>query len=170
MGRLVARAWEFVRSPQGLRWVRYATVSAISSVTSFVVLAIVFGVLRLWTAVPSTLFANVVAGVPSYFLNRQWVWKKSGRSHVRKEVIPFWVLSIAGILFSLVTASLATRFADDHHLTHLVRTAVVLGANVAAFGILWLAKFFVFNRLFFTEPSPAAPAALEDALGGGPVA
>jgi putative flippase GtrA len=170
----VDRAWEFFRSPQGLRWLRYATVSVISLVTSFVVLTIVFGVLRLWTAVPATLFANIVAGVPSYFLNRQWVWKKSGRSHVRREVIPFWVLSIAGILFSLVTASLASRFADDHHLTHLVRTVVVLGANIAAFGTLWLVKFFVFNRLFFTEASTAAstaaPAALEDALGGGPVA
>jgi putative flippase GtrA len=123
-------------------------VSVISALTSLVVLTIVFGVLRLWGEVFSTLFANVTAGVPSYYLNRRWVWGKSGRSHIWREVLPFWVMSFTGIGFALYTASLAHSFADTHHLQHLPRTALVVGANIAAFGILWFLKFLILNRLF----------------------
>jgi putative flippase GtrA len=117
-------------------------------VTSLVLLTIVFGVLRLWSEVVSTLFANVMAGIPSYFLNRQWVWGKSGRSHIWREIVPFWVMSITGIGFALYAASLAQAFANSHHLQHLARTVLVIGANVAAFSILWLLKFLILNRLF----------------------
>lgn len=144
----LVRLWRFARSPQGARVVRYTMVSVISALTSLVVLTLVFGVLKLWGEVISTLFANIIAGFPSYYLNRRWVWGKSGRSHIWREILPFWVMSISGIGFALYTASLAHNFADTHHLQHLARTVLVVGANIAAFGILWLLKFLVLNRLF----------------------
>ncbi len=148
MKESVVRLWRLSQTPQGLKVVRYTMVSAISALTSLVILTIVFGVLRLWSEVWSTLFANVMAGIPSYFLNRHWVWKKGGRSHIWKEVLPFWVMSLTGIGFALVTSSWAHNFADAHHLQHLARTVLVVGANIAAFGILWLLKFMILNRLF----------------------
>jgi putative flippase GtrA len=148
MKKSLARLWRFCRTPEGLKIVRYTLVSVISALTSLVVLTIVFGVLRLWSEVVSTLFANVVAGFPSYILNRRWVWGKSGRSHLWREILPFWIMSITGIGFALFTASLARNFADAHHLQHLARTVLVVGANIAAFGILWLLKFIILNRLF----------------------
>ncbi len=144
----VLRLWRLVRTPEGLKLVRYTAVSLISAATSLVILTIVYGVLRLWTEVISVLFSNVMAGIPSYFLNRQWVWGKSGRSHIWREVLPFWVMSLTGIGFALFTANVAHNFADAHHLHHLARTALVVGANVAAFGILWVLKFLILNRLF----------------------
>jgi hypothetical protein len=57
-------------------------------------------------------------------------------------------MSISGIGFALYTASLAHNFADAHHLQQLARTGLVVGANIAAFGILWFLKFLVLNRLF----------------------
>jgi putative flippase GtrA len=140
--------WRFCRTPEGLKVVRYTLVSAISALTSLVILTIVYGVFRLWSEVFSAFFANVMAGFPSYFLNRQWVWKKTGRSHWWREILPFWVMAISGILFALYTSSLAHNFADAHHLHHVARTALVVGANIAAFAILWLVKFVVLNRLF----------------------
>jgi putative flippase GtrA len=148
MAEALIHPWRFCRTPEGLKIVRYTLVSAISALTSLVILTIVYGVFRLWSEVFSAFFANVMAGIPSYFLNRQWVWKKSGRSHLWREILPFWVMAISGILFALYTASLAHNFADAHHLHHLARTALVVGANIAAFGILWLVKFVVLNRLF----------------------
>ena len=140
--------WSFLRTPEGAKLVRYTAVSAISALTSMVILTIVYGVLRLWTEVWSVLFSNVMAGIPSYFLNRQWVWGKSGRSHVWREILPFWVTSLTGIGFALVTASLAHNYAQSHDLHHLARTVLVVGANVAAFGIVWLIKFAILNRVF----------------------
>lgn len=144
----VERLWRFCWTPQGRKLIRYTTVSAISALTSLVLLTLIFGVFRLWDEVTSTLVANVLAGFPSYFLNRQWVWGKGGRSHLWREVVPFWALSITGIVFALFTASWAAHFSTSHHLEHLARTVLVLGANIAAFGILWVLKFLVFNRLF----------------------
>jgi hypothetical protein len=57
-------------------------------------------------------------------------------------------MSIIGILFALYTASLAHDYANSHHLHHLARTVLVVGANIAAFGVLWLLKFIILNRLF----------------------
>jgi hypothetical protein len=57
-------------------------------------------------------------------------------------------MSFSGILFALYAASLAHNFADAHHLDHLARTILVVGANIAAFGILWFLKFIILNRLF----------------------
>lgn len=159
------RLWRFAQTPQGLKLIKYTMVSVISAVTSLIILTIVFGVLRLWGEVASTLFANIMAGFPSYYLNRRWVWKKSGRSHIWREVVPFWVMSITGILFALYTASLAHNFANTHHLQHLERTVLVVGANAAAFGILWVVKFLILNRLFTeiadAEVGPQAEAEVE---------
>ena len=142
------RLWRLARSPQGLKVLRYTMVSVISALTSLVILTIVFGVLRLWGEVVSTLFANLMAGIPSYYLNRRWVWGKGGRSHIWREIVPFFVMSLSGILFALYAASLAHNFADAHHLHHLARTILVVGANIAAFGVLWFLKFLILNRLF----------------------
>ena len=142
------RLWRLAQSPQGLKVLKYTMVSVISALTSLVILTIVFGVLRLWGEVASTLFANVMAGIPSYYLNRRWVWGKGGRSHIWRELVPFWVMSISGILFALYAASLAHNFANTHHLQHLARTILVVGANITAFGILWFLKFLILNRLF----------------------
>ncbi|MGD0881945.1 MAG: GtrA family protein [Acidimicrobiales bacterium] len=144
----VRRVWRLAGTPEGLKLVKYTAVSAISALTSIVVLTFVYGVLRLWTEVYSTLFANIVAGVPSYVLNRRWVWGRSGRSHWWREILPFWVMSLTGIGFAIYAATLARDFSDAHHLHHTTRTVVVVGANVAAFGIVWLLKFLILNRLF----------------------
>ncbi len=148
VGVALRRLWEFSRTPEGLKLIRYTTVSLISALTALVVLGLIYGVLRLGTEVVCALIANLVAGVPSYLLNRHWVWKKHGRSHIWREVVPFWVMSVTGILFALFTANLAHNFADNHHLQHLARTLLVEGANIAAFGILWVLKFLILNRLF----------------------
>jgi putative flippase GtrA len=144
----VVRLWRYCQTPEGLKVIKYTMVSAISALTSLVILTLVYGVLHLWSEVPSTLFSNVMAGIPSYILNRRWVWGKSGRSHLWREILPFWVMSLTGIGFALVTANWAHDFANSHHLHHLARTGLVVSANVAAFGILWFLKFLILNRLF----------------------
>jgi hypothetical protein len=61
-------------------------------------------------------------------------------------------MAVIGIGFSIVTATLARNYGLHHHLGHLTRTMLVVGANVVAFGILWVVKFLFFNRLFHVAP------------------
>ena len=99
--------WQKRDTPEAKKLFRYTMVSVISTVVSFGVLALVFGVFQLWAEVPSTVFANVVATVPSYYLNRKWVWGKGGRSHLMKEIVPFWTMSAIGIVVSIGGAAVA---------------------------------------------------------------
>ena len=126
-------------------------VSVISTAVSTIVIVIVYGVAKLWTEVPSTIFGNAVATFPSYWLNRQWAWGKSGRSHFVKEVLPFWVMAALGIAFSIIGAALAHRIGVHFKLGHLELTVVVLVANIISFALFWVVKLLVFNRLFKVE-------------------
>lgn len=148
----VVRLWSFCHTPRGRKLVRYGMVSVVSALFAFTVLTIVYGVLQIWTEVPSVVFSNIVATFFNYYLNRRWVWGKSGRSSLWKEVIPFWVMSISGMVLALFTASLARQFSNAHDLSHLTRTVVIVGANTFAFGIIWGVKFLILNRIFRQLP------------------
>jgi putative flippase GtrA len=136
-------AW--LHTHEGRKLFRYSMVSVISTAVSLIVLGLVFGVLRWWTEVPSTLFGNAVATFPSYWLNRKWAWGKHGRSHFMKEVVPFWTMSVLGIAFSTIGATFARNYGTHHDLGHLEKTALVMVANVLSFAVFWVLKLIVFN-------------------------
>ena len=144
--------WQKRETPEAKQLLRYAMVSVVSTVVSFGTLALVFGVFHFWGEIGSTVFANAVATVPSYYLNRGWVWGKNGRSHLMKEIVPFWAMSGIGIVVSIFGAAIARHLGIEHHLGHLQQTGVVLFANVMSFAIFWVLKFLVFNRLFKVHP------------------
>jgi putative flippase GtrA len=138
-------AW--LHTHEGRKIFRYTMVSAISTAVSTLVIVLVYG-FHVWTEVPSTIFGNAVATFPSYWLNRKWAWGKHGRSHLVKEVLPFWFMAALGIAFSIIGASLARHVGIHYHLDHKVQTLLVLVANFLSFAIFWVVKLLVFNRMF----------------------
>jgi putative flippase GtrA len=152
MDHVFVRCSQFFRTAIGKRIFRYSIVSVVSTVLSFTLLGIVFGVLRLWTEVPSTIFVSAMMVLPNYYLNRRWVWGKTGRSHWRREVLPFWALSIWGTLLSIATAALARHISIANHLSHADATALLLTVTITAFGCVWGVKFLIFNRMFRVIP------------------
>ena len=142
---------DWLHTHEGRKILRYSMVSVISTAVSLVVIAIVYGVFHLWSEVPSTVFGNIVATFPSYWLNRKWAWGKHGRSHLWKEVVPFWTMALAGIAFSIIWASLARHWAIKYQLNHVETTVLVMAANVMSFAVFWVLKLLVFNRLFQQE-------------------
>ena len=155
MTSLVVRAehvWQRRHTPEAKQLIRYTMVSVISTVASFGVLAIVYGLHIIKGEIEATVFANVVATIPSYFLNRMWVWGKGGRSHLMKEIVPFWVMSAIGITVSIGGAAVARHIGTTHHLSHVQETAVLLLANLVSFGLFWILKYMLYNRLFHVHP------------------
>jgi putative flippase GtrA len=146
------------RSPEGKKWVRYSTVSIISVIVSEVLLFIAFGLLH-WSARASNIWAVCLSAIPSYYLNRAWAWGKRGRSHFLKEVVPFWTMALIGLAFSTWAADYAESNASRVTSSHFFTTVIVMGASLAAFGVLWVAKFVILNKLMFgTHPQDLAPA------------
>lgn len=109
------------------------------------------------------LVANLCTAVISYNLNRRFTWGKSGRSHVFKEVLPYFAMTFSGLALSTALAAVAHHVSDVHHLRHLARTVLVEGANLGAWGSLWFIKFTFFNRLFDKKSVPAPSELVEAA-------
>jgi putative flippase GtrA len=151
MRSLTTKALSWAHSHEGRKLIRYTAVSGISTVVSFVALFLIFGVFHWLSQVPATVCANLIATVPAYNLNRQWAWGKSGPSHLTKEIIPFWGMSLLGIGVSIIGASIARHIGIEHHMSHIEETALVLVANLASFGLFWVLKLLLFNRLFHFE-------------------
>ena len=132
----------------GLRkLVKYSMVSAISVVVSQIVQ---FGSFFLThNGVLSSVMAVAAGTVPSYELNRRWTWRKSGPSHMWREIVPFWVMSFIGLVFSTACVYGAERWAEDRDITK-AKTALLLNlASLVAFGLLWVGKFLIINHLLF---------------------
>ena len=145
------------RSPDGKRMIKYTFVSVISVIVSQVVLGVLLFGFH-WSGRNGQIAACSVATVPSYYLNRTWAWGKSGRSHLWKEVVPFWVLAFIGLAFSTWCADFAESWAQDRVTSHTIQTLIVLGAALGSFGVLWLGKFVFFNKVLFAHH----PEELED--------
>jgi putative flippase GtrA len=154
----MVRVRERLDSPERRKFAKYAFASVISVIITQVILFFCFYALRM-SGGKSAFIASSIAAVPSFYLNRNWVWGKSGRSHLRKEVLPFWVMVVIGLVFS----SLAGRYADvlgrDLTDSHFLRSVIVTGSNIGAFGILWILKYIIFNRILFAHhPEDMDPA------------
>jgi putative flippase GtrA len=134
------------------QWLRYGTVSLVATATSLTVL----GVLVSTTTVPAgiaNVLATAVGTVPSFELNRRWVWRRTGRRSGRAEVLPFWLLSLTGLTASTIAVSLAASWAASAGLDGVARTAVIEAANVVAWGSLWVAQFVILDRVLFRPPA-----------------
>jgi len=97
--------------------------------------------------------AVAISTLPTYYLSRAWVWQKRGKSSMAAEVIPFWVMTFLGLLLSTIfVVFLEQRYPDSKILANV--------GNVAGFGVLWVAKFFVLDRVLFkvTHEHPEGPA------------
>ena len=129
---------------------RYSLVSLVSVGVSQSVLLVAFGVLH-WTAQLANMVACTVATVPSYYLNRSWTWGRRGRSHLWKEVVPFWALAFLGLALSTWAADLGSTLASHAAASHVATTVIVMTAALLAFGVLWIGKFAVFSSLLFGE-------------------
>jgi putative flippase GtrA len=149
---LPVRVRQMVAHPSSVKLIKYAGVSVISTIVSQVTLILTFGIFHVMSEVPANILANVLATIPSYALNRRWVWGKSGKSHFWKEVAPFWILSFVGLAFSSLAVWLAGDFARNHGLHHGATALLVNLANLLSFAILWIVKFVIYNKLFHVAP------------------
>lgn len=128
----------------GRRLLRYAGVSVIGVICGQTLLFLFYESAGLG-ATSANVLAVMIATVPSYLLNRAWVWGKSGGHSVRAEIVPFWGMALLGLVLSTVLVSVVHRFSDAW--------VMINAANLAAFGSLWLAKYVILDRVLFADES-----------------
>ena len=147
---LLARWRRYAKTGEFTKLWRYCVVSGVSTGTTLAGLFLFYRVVGL-TPFSANVVATCIATVPAYYLNRTWAWGKSGRSHFGREVLPFWVITFV----SLVLSTLAVEFAA-HEAQGIsskdVKALILLFANFVTYGLLWVGKFILFNRLLFRQP------------------
>lgn len=138
-------ALDTVRS-KGLRYAAVSVVNVVVGQTLLILFQKAFGL----DPTPANILAVCISAVPAYYLSRAWVWGKKGKSHFRSEVLPFWIFVAIGLVFSTLcvlgahTLWVNTQGTDQPAIvTNLI--------NMAAFGILWVFRFFLFDEIFHVE-------------------
>jgi putative flippase GtrA len=126
---------------------RYAMVSVIATVTTLTVLGGLVAT-RALTVGWANVVAYAIGTVPSFVLNRRWVWRQTGRPTLSTEILPYGLFNLISLAVSTIAVSYAGRWADQAGRTGPVRTLVVLGTDLAVFGSLWLIQFVLCRTLF----------------------
>ena len=118
---------------------RFLVVSLINVVTHQVLLYLAnsgWG----WSGGVANAFAAVVTAIPGYLLSRYWVWAVRGTHSFKGEILPFWLIALAGLLFSTGLAEVADRLFG-------AGIAVAL-ASLFGYFVVWVLKFMILDRLF----------------------
>lgn len=174
MSSLIGRYRAFRQSPHFAQILKFGTVSVISTLVSQAMLFLFYPHI-LDTAMGANVVATSIATVPAYTLNRRWTWGKRGKSHLWKEVVPFWVLAFVGLVLSTVIVGVAAKNAHVISPSHTVKVTVVHLANLFAYALIWAARYSILNKWLFgpsTQKSGAVDTAavLEVPAGLEPVA
>jgi len=144
------------RTTEGRKKLRYAMVSVVA-VQIGTVGVLVFNLVGAPAGVAAVL-GNSCATVPSYILNRYWAWGKNDKNRLFSEILPFWGLTLVGIGFSFIVGHEAGQVTRHHGITGAARLVILLAANIAGFGVLWVAKYIIFNKLLFVVHHPDGDA------------
>ena len=129
----------------GAKALRYLGVSAFNVAFGAALLAVLHGVLG-WEPVPANVTAWAIGSGPAYYLNRQWVWQQSGAHSLHREVLPFWIIALVGLLLSTAAVGLAGRYTEA--------TAYILLANLSAYGVIWVAKYVILDKVMWRATHP----------------
>ncbi len=129
---------------------RYVAVSVINVVNHQVLLLLANSVWG-WPGGRANAFAAMVALVPAYLLTRTWVWSVEASISFRREVVPFFSLAILGLVVSSLTSEIADRLFGAGLLVNL--------ASLLGYGLVWVAKFFILERIFAQRHYAEAVAA-----------
>ena len=149
-----------VTGGRGALAVRYSMVSVVGVVITQLELLLFVGILDLqptW----SNVAAVSLCSIPVFILNKRWVWSRDGKIDVRREILPFWVFTLAGLILSTIIVAIVQQWSDA--------TILVMAANISGFGLLWVAKFLFLDQVMFgrheidevlsQEPDPAVDPA-----------
>ena len=153
MHQKVADLLDRVTRGRGALAIRYTMVSLFGVVFTQLELAIAVGLLDL-DPTRSNVVAVMICAIPVFFLNKRWVWNVDGKISLRREIIPFWVFTGAGLLLSTLLVSLAEDISDS--------TLLVMLASLGGFGVLWVAKFLFLDQIMFGHSQKEEVLSQED--------
>lgn len=140
------------KSEAGRRAIRYSLTSVVGVAVTQVLL-FGFQTEAHWKPVVANFAAVSIATIPAFILNKYWVWGKRGKAHMRREVIPFSIFTLAGWVLSTAAVAVVdvmTRTDLGNGKFHHNKLAIA-AANISGFGVLWVLKYIFLDKIMFGE-------------------
>ena len=128
---------------------RYSAVSVFNVVLGQGLLLVFINVFH-WPDVLSNVLSACIAAGPAYYVTRRWVWNKMGKNEMGREILPFWLFAVLGLLLS----SLAVWAVSGVDIKFIANVA-----SLGAYGVVWVIKFFFLDAVSFGRPHLAADGA-----------
>jgi putative flippase GtrA len=135
---------------------RYSASSLIATAISQLVFFVCYAAGTQATAAAVIGFA--AGSVPSYLLNRQWAWGRTGPSHPTRELLPYVLITIASGFVITYLTTVADEWIRTMTYAHSARTLLAGTAYLAANGLTFVLKFVIFDRYLFARPQDAKVA------------
>jgi putative flippase GtrA len=123
----------------------YTAGSVVAAACSELALLLCYGVLHLSPAV-SAVIGWLCGAVPNYWLNRRWTWRRTGRPHPRRELLPYLLIILGTLaLATVVTRAVDAALSDSGSAT---RTLVVGAAFLGVYVVMFVVRYLLLDRLF----------------------
>jgi putative flippase GtrA len=145
------------RQPRFVSLWRYGVTSVLATAVSEATLLAVYGT-GLLHASGAAAVASLAGTLPSYLMSRHWIWPDAERRRPGRQIIAYWLISIVCLLMASAATGWAAGHAPAGRVAHLVFVGV---AYLGILGVLWLAKFAIYQTVLFrprprvTEPAVA---------------
>jgi putative flippase GtrA len=146
-------ALKFFRTESGKRWLMFGTVSGVAIATAWMTTIVARTVFD-QSLLSSQIWSVAISTIPAFLLSRYWVWAKDGRVSMRREVLPFWVLSIIQFFISTAVVTVADGWIKRSFSSDSAQTAALLVLSLGIYGVMWFGKFFFLNNLLFRQTQP----------------
>ena len=134
---------------------KYMAVSVVNVIVGQGLLLLFHAVLH-WNQALANALAVCISAVPAYYLSRAWVWGRTGKSHFKTEVLPFWIFVGIGLVFSTAMVALVSHLtgAASTPASQLTLAEKLLPnlVNAASFFLLWIVRFFLFEKHVHRQP------------------
>jgi putative flippase GtrA len=125
---------------------RYTTASVAAGVVSEATLLTAYGT-HLLTPGQASAAGWASGAVLNFVLNRWWVFRHREQPKPLREVLGFWLTSLAALALSTWATGVAARLAAP--LDHGPRVILVGAVFLGVYGLLFVAKFALFHYFVF---------------------
>lgn len=151
-------ALDRITGGRGIMAIKYSMVSVVGVVLGVTQLTIYSQFLG-FDPVLSNVLSVMITAIPAFLLNKRWVWGSDGRISFTREIVPFWVFTGMGLALSTGLVAAAQTLSDSH--------VLVVSANLAGFGLLWVAKFVFLDKIMFGHLDSDSDSDPDRAAAGG---
>lgn len=157
-GWLRWRPASWAHRPGLRRFTRYAAGSVIAFAVSNLTFLVLYGLELTSPQVASVL--AFTAGIPvNWILNRRWAWQRRGRPGMTDELLPYAAVILVSVAASAVGTWAVDRWLATLTLPRAIQVGLVDATYVGITGGLFLAKYFLLDRLVFRRRARKRPAA-----------